>query len=602
MELNGTDRCLGCMRDKAGAERCPHCGWDARQGTNPPGCLAPGTRLHDQYVLGRVLGRGGFGVTYLAWDLRLDTRVAIKEYLPRDCATRSGESAPVSRLDVDGNDTFAWGLARFIEEARLLARFAEHPGIVTVLNSFEANDTAYMVMQYVEGEDLKSYLHRAGRLPAAAAFGLLGHVLDALRAIHDGGLLHRDIAPDNIFLTSAGRVILLDFGTAREAFGSHTRSMALVHKPGFSPEEQYRANGQQGPWTDLYAAAATWYCMLTGQAPPEALERLAGDTLEPPSRLGVALEPHHEAALLKALAVRAAERFQDVRAWQAALHQTPPPPVPAPPPPPRRVAWLIPALLVLVALLAGGLVVALVLAPRPDAPALAEQARQAALEQARREVEAQRQAEAAAQAQRDAEAGRQRAAEEEQRALEARVRREVEEQLRQKADEQARQEAEARLRREVEEQLRRDAADQARRAIEEQTRREAEEKARQAAAEQAQRDALQNAANAAGAAVLAYYGHLSAQRTEEALGAWASVKDPTSLRGLIAAIARAQASITGPINFADPNLDAAAVPVRTVVTSRQGQTQCYAGNVQMVLIAGAWKIKTLKDLTAVPCE
>jgi len=320
MDLNGIDRCLDCMEDKSGTQVCPHCGRDERAALRSLPYLPYGIGLNDQYVLGRVLGHGGFGITYLAWDTRLDTRVALKEYLPRDFGTRGADGLSVSCFDGEAVEMFAYGRKKFLEEAQKLARFADHPGIVSVLNYFEAHGSAYMVMQYVEGTDLKQHLAQVGgRLPVDTAMGIITPVLDALRAVHAAGLLHRDMSPDNIYLTAAGRVLILDFGAAKDAVGSHSQSQALIRKPGYSPEEQYRTKGEQGPWTDVYAAAATLYHMLTGETPPEALDRLADDTLRPPSQLGVTLSPEHEAALMKALAVRASERYRSIAELQNAL-------------------------------------------------------------------------------------------------------------------------------------------------------------------------------------------------------------------------------------------------------------------------------------------
>jgi len=324
MDLNGIDRCLDCMEDKSGTQVCPHCGRDERAALRSLPYLPYGIGLNDQYVLGRVLGHGGFGITYLAWDTRLDTRVALKEYLPRDFGTRGADGLSVSCFDGEAVEMFAYGRKKFLEEAQKLARFADHPGIVSVLNYFEAHGSAYMVMQYVEGTDLKQHLAQVGgRLPVDTAMGIITPVLDALRAVHAAGLLHRDMSPDNIYLTAAGRVLILDFGAAKDAVGSHSQSQALIRKPGYSPEEQYRTKGEQGPWTDVYAAAATLYHMLTGETPPEALDRLADDTLRPPSQLGVTMSPERELALMKALAVRAPDRYQSVADFQNALMTTP---------------------------------------------------------------------------------------------------------------------------------------------------------------------------------------------------------------------------------------------------------------------------------------
>ena len=296
-----TARCPNCFGAPV-ATPCPHSGWQLGQ-DNPPPALALGRMLDGRYRLGRVLGHGGFGITYLAWDDNLHLRLAIKEYLPRDSATRAPDGVSLAIYSGQAGDQFAYGLDRFLEEARALAHFDQHPGIVTVKNFFRAHGTGYCVMDYVAGITLRHYLDQqpGGRISVADALQLLMPVMDALRAVHKEGLLHRDLAPDNIYLTADGRIKLLDFGAARFAASEHSKSLSIILKPGYAPEEQYRTRGKQGPWTDVYGLAATCYRAITGQVPPEALDRLDNDDLVPPSRLGIAITPGQEATLLKAL-------------------------------------------------------------------------------------------------------------------------------------------------------------------------------------------------------------------------------------------------------------------------------------------------------------
>lgn len=324
MNINNVDRCLGCMKEKAGQPVCKHCGFNETTAVNPLPCLPLGTKLHNQYVLGRMLGHGGFGITYLAWDSKLDTPMAIKEYWPREHGQRATDGMSFSCYH-DSADLFAYGLNKFIEEAHHLARFGEHPGIVTVHNQFEANGLAYMVMQYVEGLDLTHYLQQQpnNRLSPDIAFNLMIPVLDGLRAMHQIDLLHRDISPDNIFVTKTRRIILLDFGAAKDSFSNHSQSQIAIHRPGYSPIEQYQSKGEQGPWTDIYAAAATLYKLITGDTPPNAMDRLAEDRLQSPSQLGFTINPRQEAALLKGLEVRSPNRFQTVAEFQRALEPQP---------------------------------------------------------------------------------------------------------------------------------------------------------------------------------------------------------------------------------------------------------------------------------------
>ncbi len=318
MSAPDTARCPHCF-EATNAAPCPHCGWQPGQ-DNPPPALALGRVLDGRYRIGRVLGHGGFGITYLAWDDNLQLRLAIKEYLPRDCVSRGPDGVSLSVYSGQAGDQFTYGLDRFLEEARTLAHFDQHPGIVTVKNFFRAHGTGYCVMDYVEGITLRQYLDQqpGGRISVAAALKLLMPVADALRAVHKEGLLHRDLAPDNIYLTQDGRIKLLDFGAARFAASEHSKSLSIILKPGYAPEEQYRTKGKQGPWTDVYGLAATLYRAITGQVPPESLDRMDDDDLVPPSRLGIAITPGQEATLLQALAVKAGDRYQSM----AELQQT----------------------------------------------------------------------------------------------------------------------------------------------------------------------------------------------------------------------------------------------------------------------------------------
>ena len=352
MSTPDTARCPNCF----GASRiapCPHCGWQPGQ-DNPPPALPLGRVLDGRYRIGRVLGHGGFGITYLAWDDNLHLRLAIKEYFPRDSAGRGPDGISLAVYSGPAGEQFAYGLDRFLEEARTLAHFDQHPGIVTVKNFFRANGTGYCVMDYVEGVTLRQYLEQqpGGRIGVADALKLLMPVMDALRAVHKAGLLHRDLAPDNIYLTADGRIKLLDFGAARFAASEHSKSLSIILKPGYAPEEQYRSKGKQGPWTDVYGLAATFYRAITGTVPPEALDRTEEDELLPPSKLGIAIPPQQEAVLLQGLAIKAPLRYQSIsefqQAWRTAVmpasappvaagmaNSTPTPVTPAPAPAPR---------------------------------------------------------------------------------------------------------------------------------------------------------------------------------------------------------------------------------------------------------------------------
>lgn len=312
--------CFGCMENKGEAQICPFCGWVEGTPAEAPQHLPPGTVLHEKYVLGRVLGHGGFGITYLAWDLNLDMKLAIKEYMPRDFATRSPEHTAVSVFTGQLESHFEHGLKKFLDEAKTLAQFNAHPGIVGVRDFFRENGTAYLVMYYLEGIDFKQYLEmQGGKVSFETALKIMIPVMDALREVHGTGTLHRDISPDNIYITAEGQVKVLDFGAARHAMNEFSKSISVILKPGYAPEEQYRSKGKQGPWTDVYAAAATLYRAIVGHVPPESLDRLEEDIIERPSKLGVDIPPEAEAALMKALAVKQTDRYQTIGEFQQAL-------------------------------------------------------------------------------------------------------------------------------------------------------------------------------------------------------------------------------------------------------------------------------------------
>ncbi len=280
--------------------------------------LPQGTRIRD-FEFHRVLGHGGFGITYLGWNVTLDIPVAIKEYLPTDLATREQDLSVVPQTPQAASD-FQWGLERFLDEARTLARF-QHPNIVRVHQYFEAHGTAYIAMDYVEGEDLSTYLTRQETLSEDELKGILYPLLDALEVIHRADFLHRDIKPGNIVLRdSDGSPVLLDFGSARQAIGVKSRSVTSIVTPGYAPIEQYSSQVRQGPWTDIYALGAVCYRALTGQVPCGATDRIRNDPLTPlAQRYAGRVSGAFLSAIDWALAVDERDRPQSVAVWRAAM-------------------------------------------------------------------------------------------------------------------------------------------------------------------------------------------------------------------------------------------------------------------------------------------
>ena len=320
--------CTGCMRPCGKQEGpCTHCGWDASGYIGAPHHLPLRSIVNGKYLVGRALGEGGFGITYIGFDLNLELRVAIKEYFPSGMVTRQalGDTRSVTPFTGEAGEQYQKGLERFVGEAKILAKFYMLPGIVSVKDYFRENGTAYIVMEYVDGVTLKQTLkNRGGRLPVEETLSFLRPVMDSLALVHEAGLIHRDISPDNIMLVERGAK-LIDFGAAREYASAEDRSRSVIFKMGYAPYEQYQSHGEQGPWTDVYALCATIYKCVTGETPPEALERVGEDPLREPSRFGISMPPQVEAALLKGLAVTKKDRYQDIPQLARALNGAPEP-------------------------------------------------------------------------------------------------------------------------------------------------------------------------------------------------------------------------------------------------------------------------------------
>ena len=312
--------CYNCFKEKPQSEgACPYCGFDLEDNVKKyPVALRAGTILNNRYIVGRVLGQGGFGITYLAWDEKLEARVAVKEYMPNDISARVGTTVSVA-MESRAED-FIYGEERFKEEARILAKFMGQPNIAGVTDYFDENGTSYFVMDYIEGISFKTYIANAGgKVSVQEALDVMIPVMRALTAVHAEGFIHRDVTPDNIYITKDGNVKLLDFGSARYSIGDKSKSLDVILKVGYAPKEQYIRRGRQGPYTDVYSCAACLYAAITGYLPPESLERLDQDTLVPPSQAGVEIPLYLERAILKGLAVQPEDRFQTAGEFLEAL-------------------------------------------------------------------------------------------------------------------------------------------------------------------------------------------------------------------------------------------------------------------------------------------
>ena len=276
-------------------------------------CLRKGTRLIGRYTIEGVLGQGGFGITYLGMDELHEKPVAIKEFFPQGIVTRNIEyQDTVTVTFVGEKDNYEKGKERFLTEARTMAKFSKDKGIVKALDFFEINNTAYIVMEYLEGVTLKQYLAENKRIDAEDLVELLVPLIEALDEIHSQGLIHRDISPDNIMVLPDGRIKLMDFGAARDYTEFGEKSLSIVLKPGYAPPEQYQTHGVQGPWTDIYALCATMYKCITGENPPDAIERVMDDHLKKISAFGIPVLPQIEEAIIKGMSVAANDRYQNV--------------------------------------------------------------------------------------------------------------------------------------------------------------------------------------------------------------------------------------------------------------------------------------------------
>ena len=329
-------RCYGCMNIKTSSPVCEHCGYNEYAG-NEPHQLPCGTLLQGQYTVGKVLGQGGFGITYIGWDHRLNIPVAIKEFYPsgfvnRDCRY----SLSLTTYENQQGEFLRNTRERFIREAQTLARLSGVPEVVHVRNFFEANNTAYIIMEYIQGVDLRRYVKmRGGRLTPQETLTILEPITRALIQIHNAGIIHRDISPDNIMLLPGGGAKLLDFGAVRamdvtDPNGDLPKSTEAILKHGFAPIEQYQRRGAIGPWTDQYAFCATIYYCITGRVPTEATERLMEESINWHTIPG--LLPHQAAALDKGMAIRASDRYPDVRELARQLYAPQQATVPQQPP------------------------------------------------------------------------------------------------------------------------------------------------------------------------------------------------------------------------------------------------------------------------------
>lgn len=305
---------------------CPHCAFIL--GTKPKEAyhLYPGTVLRERYVIESTVGFGGFGITYRAWDRKLDKMVAIKEFYPNGIVNRIPGQKEVIIYSGNRTNEFKNGKTRFLAEARNMAQFSNHPNIVNVYEFFEENNTAYIAMEFLEGKSYKQYIaEHGGRVDSETAINVVLSVLEALKELHKAKIIHRDISPDNIFMTPSGsedkpyKVKLIDFGAARFSSGEEEKTLSIILKPGYAPPEQYRSKSRQGAWTDIYAVGAVLYRSLTGKMPEESVNRTVEDHLVPPNELIPEIPDYLNDSILRAMALNQELRFQNVDQFREAI-------------------------------------------------------------------------------------------------------------------------------------------------------------------------------------------------------------------------------------------------------------------------------------------
>ena len=314
-----SELCMNCFSVKGQYEVCPFCGYV--EGTKPkqPHYLTPGTILANHFIVGNAIGFGGFGITYKCFDTTLGVVVAVKEFYPAGLVNRAPGECSVGLLSGDKQNQYQAQLKRFLMEAQSIAQFGKAKDIVNVYDFFEANNTAYIIMEYVDGVLLKDYLERQGRMEPEVALNVIHPIIEAVKKIHAKGIIHRDISPDNIFISDERNVKIFDFGAAQLNDSSEGMAGEKIIKVGYSAPEQNRDKIKQGFFTDIYSVGAILYQMVTGIKPMEATEREFKDSLKSPAELGVDIEPNIDRAIMEAMAVRPELRFQSIQQFEDAL-------------------------------------------------------------------------------------------------------------------------------------------------------------------------------------------------------------------------------------------------------------------------------------------
>lgn len=313
VNVNEKMLCENCF-EEVKIPHCPHCGYDPSDSVCSPALLRPGSVLSEKYIVGGVIGMGGFGITYLAYDRDEDRKVAVKEYFPRDISHRDSLSTDVA---VDDASTYDTGAEKFYDEAKIVADLTENPNIVKIYDIFRANNTVYLIMELLHGKNIKEYLRDCGVLDAPSVLYIARCVLNALSTAHSADVLHRDISPDNIILCGNGDIKLIDFGSARRVVKERTQNFSTIIKYGFAPPEQYRKKTEQGAWSDIYSLGATMYYALTGDIPADPMSRFDNDDTFTENNFGI--DESLWNVIVKATKLNPEERYQNVEEMREAL-------------------------------------------------------------------------------------------------------------------------------------------------------------------------------------------------------------------------------------------------------------------------------------------
>ena len=316
--LGNKQICEYCLSENGG-EPCRFCGFDKARYRNDWGVLPPGSVLSGKYIIGKIIGHGGFGITYLAFDIMRGKKIALKEYFPITFAVRDKDGITVTVTNSGDADIYKNGMEKFYEEASFVAKFSGNPNIVSVFEFFYENNTAYFTMELLQGLSLKAYIEKKGCLAPEQALYIADRISSALMATHRANILHRDISPDNIMLCEDGNIKLIDFGAARQVMADNPKSMSVILKQGFAPLEQYQRHGKQGPWTDLYSLGATLYYAVTGSCLDDPMTRLDNDDgLQSNS---FEIEPQLWEVIRRSLELKIDDRYSDAIEFRSDLNR-----------------------------------------------------------------------------------------------------------------------------------------------------------------------------------------------------------------------------------------------------------------------------------------